>query len=55
MNLTIVMRLKLCWEILTIRSGHGHPAQVKQLSTFMRGYAAGFHDGVDSAYEDLRG
>jgi hypothetical protein len=41
MKLTIRNRLKLCWEILTIRSGHAHTAQEKILSTFERGYEAG--------------
>lgn len=45
MNLTIKKRLQLCWEILTIRSGHKHPAQEKGLSTFQRGYDAGMLDG----------
>ena len=41
MKLTLINRLKLCFEILTIRSGHKHTAQEKQLSTFQRGYKAG--------------
>ena len=44
MKLTIINRLRLCWEILTIKSGHAHTAQEKQLSTFQRGYAAGLLD-----------
>lgn len=44
MNLTFFKRLKLCFEILTIRSGHKHPAQEKQLSTFIKGYHAGVLD-----------
>ena len=43
-KLTIINRLKLCWEILTARSGHSHSAQEKQLSTFQRGYGAGMRD-----------
>jgi hypothetical protein len=43
--LTFKNRLKLCIEILTIRSGHRHPAHEKQLSIFIRGYNAGFYDG----------
>lgn len=43
-KLTIINRLKLCWEILTVRSGHNHSAQEKQLSTFQRGYEAGTKD-----------
>ena len=43
-KLTIINRLKLCWEILTVRSGHSHSAQEKQLSTFQRGYCAGMRD-----------
>lgn len=45
MRLTIKKRLQLCWEILTIKSGHAHAAQIKQLSTFTEGYAAGYRDG----------
>ncbi len=37
-------RLKICWEVLTIRSGHAHMAQEKELSTFMNGYQAGMED-----------
>ena len=44
-RLTILARLKICFEVLTIRSGHAHTAQIKQLSTFMRGYDAGLKDG----------
>ncbi len=44
MNLTLKARLKLCYEILTVRSGHKHPAQEKDLSTFQRGYMAGMKD-----------
>ena len=45
MKLTIINRLKLCFEILTVRSGHKHPAFEKQISTFQRGYVIGFRDG----------
>lgn len=44
MILTLKNRLKLIWEIVSIRSGHKHKAQVKQLSTFIKGYEAGFKD-----------
>jgi hypothetical protein len=44
MKMTFLFRLKLCYEILTIKSGHKHSAQEKQLSTFQRGYAAGMKD-----------
>jgi hypothetical protein len=44
MKLTITYRLKLCWEIMTARSGHAHTAHEKQLSTFLRGYDAGRTD-----------
>ena len=44
MRLTLSKRLKLCFEILTVRSGHGHFAQEKQLSTFQRGYSSGIKD-----------
>ena len=44
MKLTIWNRLKLCFEIMTTRSGHRHASQEKQLSTFLRGYRAGLND-----------
>jgi len=44
MRLTIKNRLILCWEILTVKSGHVHNADEKQLSTFIRGYEAGRKD-----------
>lgn len=37
-------RLRLCWEILTITSGHAHIAKEKQLSTFQKGYNSGLLD-----------
>jgi hypothetical protein len=46
MKLTFATRLRLCWEVLTIRSGHRHSAQEKQLSTFQRGYDAGTKDAA---------
>ena len=45
MKLTFINRLRLCFEILTVRSSHAHSAQEKQLSTFIRGYEAGLKDG----------
>lgn len=45
MKLTIKHRLKLCWEALTITSGHKHTAQEKHLPIFIRGYNAGLSDG----------
>lgn len=44
MKLTLLNRLRLCFEIMTIRSGHKHTAYEKQLSIFQRGYAAGRYD-----------
>ena len=44
MKLTIIRRLMLCWEIITITSWHKHSANEKDLSTFMRGYSAGMND-----------
>ena len=41
MKLTLINRIRLAWEVMTIRSGHKHTAQEKELSTFMRGYEAG--------------
>jgi len=46
MKLTLRARIKLCWEILTISSGHNHPAHEKQLSIFQRGYDAGLREGL---------
>ena len=46
MKLTILNRLKLCIEILIIKSGYEHTSQEKQLSTFIRGYSAGRKDIV---------
>jgi hypothetical protein len=53
MKLTLIVRLMLCWEILTVRSGHKHTAQEKILSTFQCGYDAGFYDGIVSHSQDL--
>ena len=44
MKLTIHRRIKIAWEALTAPSGHKHPAQEKQLSTFKHGYAVGMLD-----------
>ena len=44
MKLTILKRIKLCFEVMTIRSGHAHTAQEKQLSVFQRGYETGRTD-----------
>jgi len=44
MTLTFKNRLKLCYEILTKRSGHKHPADSKSLSIFIEGYKAGMRD-----------
>lgn len=46
LKLTFLVRLKLCWEILTVKSGHGHSAFEKNLSTFQKGYEAGIRDGI---------
>ena len=46
MLLTLKNRILLCWEILTVKSGHAHPAQEKQLSIFQRGYSSGLSDGI---------
>lgn len=45
MKLTFFNRLRLCFEILTAKSGHPHVAQEKQLSTFIHGCEAGLKDG----------
>lgn len=39
MKLTLINRLKLCFEILTVKG-----TQEKKLSTFRRGYDSGFKD-----------
>lgn len=44
MTLTFKNRLKLCYEILTKKSGHKHPADSKCLSIFVEGYKAGMKD-----------
>ena len=44
MKLTLLNRLKLCFEILIIKSGHQHTAYEKQLSVFKNGYLAGWKD-----------
>lgn len=44
MKLTIINRLKICWQVLTIGSGHSHSAQEKALPVFQRGYDAGVKD-----------
>ena len=48
MKLTISNRIKICFEVMTSRSGHAHTAQEKQLSVFKRGYEAGRLDEVMS-------
>lgn len=44
MKLTVLKRFKICFEVLTVRSGHKHTALEKQLSVFKRGYDAGMKD-----------
>jgi hypothetical protein len=51
-TLTLRHRFKLIIEILTIRSGHKHTANEKQLSTFQKGYHAGMKDA--GYYEKIR-
>jgi hypothetical protein len=53
LKLTFFVRMKLCWEILTVRSGHKHSAFEKNLSTFERGYMAGLYDGAVGNLEKL--
>ena len=43
-KLNLWNRVKLIYEIITIRSGHRHPTQLKKLSTFLKGYEAGMKD-----------
>ncbi len=54
MKLTLLNRLKLCFEIITIRSGHKHTAQEKILSTFQSGYKCGYQDGYYNARLDIK-
>lgn len=42
--LTVKLRLKIIWNVLTYRSGHKHPAQLKGLDVFQVGYGAGMKD-----------
>lgn len=44
-KLTLVKRIKICFAVLTYRSGHKHGAQVKGLDLFIAGYEAGVKDG----------
>jgi hypothetical protein len=44
MKLTFANRIKIAFEVLTTTSGHSHPSDEKQLSTFQRGYYAGMQD-----------
>ena len=44
MKLTFANRIKIAVEVLTTTSGHSHPSDEKQLSTFQRGYDAGMKD-----------
>jgi hypothetical protein len=46
MDLTFRNRVKICFEVMTKRSGHKHIAKEKCLSTFIRGYQAGRLDTV---------
>lgn len=54
MKLTFKNRLKLCWEILTIKSGHEHSAFEKNLSSFQNGYRAGMSDKQYSVNENIK-
>ena len=53
MKLTLWNRLKLCFEILTIRSGHKHSAFEKDLSSFKRGFRAGVIDSQYAVHEKV--
>ena len=53
--LTIPNRLRICWEVLTAKSGHKHKAGEKMLSTFLRGYTAGMKDGKASHFSSVSG
>jgi hypothetical protein len=43
-KLTLLTRLKMCYEILTIRDHHQTYASEKQLSMFKSGYSYGLYD-----------
>lgn len=45
MKLTIKLRLKYIWDILTYRERHNHGAMVKGLRLFQDGYDCGLTDG----------
>lgn len=45
MRLTVLARLRICFEVLTMRGRYGYPAEEKRLSVFIRGYEAGLKDG----------
>ena len=57
----ISKRLKICFEVLFLRSGHKHPAQEKQISVFQNGYSAGLDDArfeyaneLESCYSEIK-
>lgn len=45
MRLTIKLRLKYIWNILTYIEKHDHPTMVKGLDLFLDGYDCGLKDG----------
>lgn len=53
LTLTLKNIIKLCYEILTITSGHKHKTSEKKLSSFQKGYLHGFRD-AEYAMDSLR-
>jgi hypothetical protein len=53
-KLTLINRIRLCVEILTIKGRNKSPAYEKQLSTFMRGYDSGRNDeSLNNLFREL--
>jgi hypothetical protein len=48
MKLTLKLRIKYIWNILTYIEKHNHPTQVKGLKLFCEGYNCGFSDGKEN-------
>jgi hypothetical protein len=45
-KLTLSLRLKICWSVLTQKEKHNHSSQVKSLKLFQCGYDCGFKDAM---------
>jgi hypothetical protein len=55
MRLTILRRLRICFEVLTTRDRHQTFTHEKCLPIFQRGYVAGLRDGHRESNADLTG